>query len=205
MLCADLLRRSFLQAPGGSPQADLVLGALVEARRQDRSAALVVDGSLGGGAASRRRIRALYADLVLLNRHEVRALLPAASCPPGRRDTAGTPELAALAQEIEAVVVVKGDPDRITDGVRAWQVPAGHPGLARHGTGDVLSGVAAGLLAQTLPAADAAALACHLVGTAGTALAADVGPGWLSQDLLGAVAAALRDLLTTPGGPNRGA
>lgn len=187
---------------GGSPQAGQVLDALVRARRQDRSAALVVDGSLGGGPAARRHIRALGADLVLLNRHEARALLPEAR-PPGREDVLDAAELAALARELEAVVVAKGDVDRITDGTRAWQVPAGHPGLARHGTGDVLAGVAAGLLAQTLPAPDAAALACHLVGTAGAELAASTGPGWLSQDLLGAVAAALRDLLTTTGAPHR--
>lgn len=190
---------------GGSPQADLVLDALVATRRQDRSAVLVVDGSLGGGAAARRRIRALGADLVLLNRHEARVLLPVASRPPGRGDAAGAPELAGLAHETGAVVVAKGDPDLITDGGRAWQVPAGHPGLARHGTGDVLAGVVAGLLAQTLAAADAAALGCHLVGTAGTALAAGIGPGWLSQDLLGAVGTALRDLLTTFGRPSRAA
>ncbi|MFJ5819320.1 NAD(P)H-hydrate dehydratase [Streptomyces sp. NPDC093108] len=187
---------------GGSPQADEVLDALDDARRQDRSAALVVDGSLGGGPAARRRIRALGADLVLLNRHEARALLPGGR-PPGRDLALDTSTLAALARETGAVVVAKGDVDWITDGARAWQVPAGHPALARHGTGDVLAGVAAGLLAQRLPAPDAAALACHLVGAAGTALAAEAGPGWLSQDLLGAVATALRDLLTPTGAPQR--
>ncbi|MFI1312393.1 NAD(P)H-hydrate dehydratase [Streptomyces albidoflavus] len=97
--------------------------------------------------------------------------------PPGRDLALDTSALAALARETGAVVVAKGDVDWITDGARAWQVPAGHPGLARHGTGDVVAGVAAGLLAQRLPAPDAAALACHLVGTAGPALAAEAGPG----------------------------
>ncbi|MGW7292843.1 ADP-dependent NAD(P)H-hydrate dehydratase [Streptomyces xiamenensis] len=179
---------------GGSPQAGQVLDALIEARERDRSAALVVDGSLGGGPIARRRIRALGADLVLLNRHEANALLPG-EAPAGRQEAIEVPALSTLAQKISAVVVTKGDPDKITDGCRAWQVPAGHPGLARHGSGDVLAGVAAGLLAQTLPTPEAAALACHLVGTAGTALATDVGPGWLSQHLLDAVGTALRDLL----------
>ncbi|MET8816070.1 NAD(P)H-hydrate dehydratase [Streptomyces sp. NPDC004549] len=185
---------------GGSPQAGQVLDALVEARRQDRAAALVVDGSLGGGSMARRRVRALGADMVLLNRHEARVLLPRAR-PSGREDALDAAELAELARELGAVVVAKGEVDRITDGIRAWQVSAGHPGLARHGTGDVLAGVAAGLLAQKLPAPDAAALACHLVGTAGAELAVGTGPGWLSQDLLGAVAAALRDLLATTDEP----
>lgn len=187
---------------GGNPQAGQVLDALVEARQQDRSAALVVDGSAGGGPVARRHIRALGTDLVLLNRHEARALLPGAA-PPGREAAPDAASLGALAREIEAVVVAKGDVDRITDGTRTWQVPDGHPGLARHGTGDVLAGVTAGLLAQQLPAPDAAGLACHLVGAAGAALAAGAGPGWLSNDLLDAVATALRDLLTTPGPTHR--
>ncbi|APU15209.1 ADP-dependent NAD(P)H-hydrate dehydratase [Actinoalloteichus fjordicus] len=179
---------------GGSPQARQVLDALIEARRQDRSAALVVDGSLGGGVTARRRIQALGADVVLLNLHEARALLPTTR-QPGRGETIDPLALAALAREVGAVVVAKGDPDRITDGARTLEVPVGHPWLARHGTGDVLAGVAAGLLAQALPALDAAALACHLVGTAGIVLAADIGPGWFSRDLLDTVGAVLRDLL----------
>lgn len=71
---------------------------------------------------------------------------------------------------------------------------AGNPGLARHGSGDVLAGITAGLVAQALTAADAAALACYLVGTAGSTLARDTGPGWLSRELLDAAGAALRDL-----------
>jgi len=40
--------------------------------------------------------------------------------------------------------------------------------------------------------------ACYLVGTAGSALARDTGPGWLSRELLDAAADALRDLLAEP-------
>jgi Carbohydrate kinase len=84
------------------------------------------------------------------------------------------------------------------DGERLWAVEAGHPELARHGSGDVLAGMTAGLVAQALPGPDAAVLACYLVGTAGSALARDTGPGWLSRELLDAAGAALRDLLAEP-------
>ena len=57
----------------------------------------------------------------------------------------------------------------------------------------------AGLVAQALPAPEAAALACYLVGTAGSALARDAGPGWLSRELLDAAGGTLRDLLAEPG------
>ncbi|GHE38474.1 NAD(P)H-hydrate dehydratase [Streptomyces lavendulocolor] len=172
---------------GGSPVAGRVLDALEEVRDHDREAALVVDGSLGGGPRARERLRHLGADLVLLNRAEAHAL--------GAVDAAA---LAQAARQTGAVMVAKGDPDLITDGTRTLLVPAGHPGLARHGSGDVLAGVAAALLAATLAPAEAAALACHLVGTAGEVLGRAAGPGWLTRELLDAVAAALRDLLAAP-------
>ncbi|MFE9424205.1 NAD(P)H-hydrate dehydratase [Kitasatospora sp. NPDC006697] len=183
---------------GGSPLAGKVLDALEEARDRDRGTALVVDGSLGGGPRARQRLRRLGADLVLLNRAEAHALLIAPG-PPVRREAVDWAALADAARETGAVLVAKGDPDRIADGTRSYLVPAGHPGLARHGTGDVLAGVAATLLAQMLAPADAAALACHLVGAAGEALAREAGPGWLTGDLLDTVAHVLRDLLAGPG------
>ncbi|MFB9483921.1 NAD(P)H-hydrate dehydratase [Streptomyces filamentosus] len=185
---------------GGSPVAGRVLDALQEVRDHDRGAALVVDGSLGGGPRARERLRHLGADLVLLNRAEAHALL-AGSGPVGRAGRGGAVDPAALAQsarETGAVMVAKGDPDLITDGTQTLLVPAGYPGLARHGSGDVLAGAAAALLAQTLAPAEAAALACHLVGTAGQVLDREVGPGWLTRELLDAVATALRDLLAAP-------
>jgi NAD(P)H-hydrate repair Nnr-like enzyme with NAD(P)H-hydrate dehydratase domain len=184
---------------GGSPQAGEVLDALEETRQADRSAALVVDGSLGGGDLARRRLRALAPDAVLLNRAEAVSLLPAAGRAPGRGEQADGAALARLARETGAVIVAKGPRDLVTDGARLWAVEAGHPGLARHGSGDVLAGVTAGLVAQALPAPDAAALACYLVGTAGSALARDIGPGWLSRELLDAAGHALRGLLTGSG------
>ncbi|MFG3429553.1 NAD(P)H-hydrate dehydratase [Streptomyces californicus] len=183
---------------GGSPRAGEVLAALAEVRGRDRSAAVVVDGSLGGGGRGLRRIRALAPDLVLLNRHEAQALCPASAPASVRGRGLGPAAVTALSRQTGAVVVAKGATDLISDGPRTWDVPAGHPGLARHGSGDILAGAAAGLLAQALPAVDAAALACHLTGRAGARLAERVGPGWLSRELIDEVGAALRDLLTHP-------
>ena len=183
---------------GGSPQAGPVLDALAEARRADRSAALVVDGSLGGGERARQLLQVIAPDVILLNRAEAAALLPGPDQTPARTAQADMTALAGLARETSAVVVAKGPRDLVTDGERMWAVEAGHPGLARHGSGDVLAGMTAGLAAQALPARDAAVLACYLVGTAGSALAQDIGPGWLSRELLDAAGAALRDLLAEP-------
>lgn len=189
---------------GGSPTAHQVLDALVEARRTDRSAALVVDGSLGGGQLARARIRALGTDLVLLNRHEAHALLspdPRTAQGAGRAGRVETGRLAELAREIGAVTLAKGQNDVITDGESAWQVHGGHPGLARHATGDVLAGAVAALLGQQLPAHEAAALGCHLLGAAGTRLTRRYGTGWLTRELIDAVGLALRALTAGPSNP----
>jgi NAD(P)H-hydrate epimerase len=74
--------------------------------------------------------------------------------------------------------------------------PTGGPNLASGGTGDVLLGMVAGLLAQGLDARTAAGLAAFLHGFAGDRLAERTGPsGLLASDLvreLPAAADALR-------------
>jgi len=74
--------------------------------------------------------------------------------------------------------------------------PTGGPALASGGTGDVLLGMVAGLLAQGQEAAQAAALAAFWHGLAGDRIAARSGPaGLLASELareLPAAAEALR-------------
>ena len=63
--------------------------------------------------------------------------------------------------------------------------PVANPGLASAGTGDVLSGAIAGLLAQGLSPFDAAALGVYLHGKAGEMIKARVGDtGMIATDLL---------------------
>lgn len=61
----------------------------------------------------------------------------------------------ALAQRLGCVVVLKGAGSVVADGHRTWINPSGHPCLATAGTGDVLSGLIAGLICQFVPDPDA--------------------------------------------------
>jgi hydroxyethylthiazole kinase-like uncharacterized protein yjeF len=74
------------------------------------------------------------------------------------------------------VALLKGARTLISDGRRVVVTMTGGPGLATMGTGDVLAGVVGALLAQGLPALEAAALAAYLHGAAGDAASDDLTP-----------------------------
>lgn len=56
-----------------------------------------------------------------------------------------------LAQRLGCIVVLKGQNTVVTDGLITYVCSAGHPCMATAGTGDVLAGVIAGLIAQHPP------------------------------------------------------
>jgi ADP-dependent NAD(P)H-hydrate dehydratase / NAD(P)H-hydrate epimerase len=94
------------------------------------------------------------------------------------------------------VVVFKGAPTVIAapDGA-LWLNPTGTPGMASGGTGDVLTGLITGLLAQGLAPMDAAIAAVYVHGAAGEQAADRLGAaGMLASDLLREVPGVLRDL-----------
>lgn len=101
----------------------------------------------------------------------------------------------ALAARSGAVVVLKGPGSLITDGHRSTRNPSGNPGLARGGTGDILTGVIGALLAQGLPAFDAARLGTFVHGRAGDLAAAALGPvGMTASDVVRYLPAAWQSL-----------
>jgi NAD(P)H-hydrate epimerase len=102
-----------------------------------------------------------------------------------------------LALETGVVVVLKGQRTVVAraDG-RAAVNPTGNPGMATGGTGDVLSGIVAALLARGTDPWSAAAAATYLHGAAGDAAARRRGEEALvAGDLLEGVATALLDIL----------
>ena len=90
------------------------------------------------------------------------------------------------AKKWNAVVVLKGSRTVAAspDG-RVCVNPTGNPGLARGGSGDVLAGMTAALLACHLPACEAASCAVYLHGAAADRAAALCGEyGMLPHDIL---------------------
>ncbi len=83
----------------------------------------------------------------------------------------------AFAREHELIVVLKGHRTLISapDGA-VWVNPTGNPGMATGGTGDILTGLIAGLMAQHPERVfEATALAVYLHGLSGDLAAASIG------------------------------
>lgn len=91
---------------------------------------------------------------------------------------------AEFARKHGVVIVLKGHRTVVTDGQRAAINTTGNSGMATGGTGDVLTGLLAALLAQGMSPFDAAHLAVHLHGLAGDLAAAELSkPGLIASDL----------------------
>jgi hydroxyethylthiazole kinase-like uncharacterized protein yjeF len=104
-----------------------------------------------------------------------------------------------LASRAHAVVVLKGARTIVCDGTidddHCTINPTGGPELATGGSGDVLAGLIGALLAQGVPAADAARAGVYVHGLAGEQQASQHGRrGVVSSDLPLAIAGVLRDL-----------
>ena len=121
-------------------------------------------------------------------------------CTPNRHELAGmggpdiddlrnaTDEIESFADELGHVVLAKASADVITDGEETRVCRAGTPGMTVGGTGDVLAGITAALLATHDPL-DAACMAPYLNGRAAERLGGD---GLLASDLLDALPNAIR-------------
>lgn len=92
----------------------------------------------------------------------------------------------AAARMFRALVVLKGSTTWIVDpDGQAWRHDGGVTGLATSGSGDVLAGVIAGLLARGAPPATAALWGVWLHAQAGSKLSRKIGPlGFLASDVV---------------------
>jgi len=100
---------------------------------------------------------------------------------------------AALAAAHGGVVVLKGQHTVVCDGQRVHVNQTGNPALATAGSGDVLTGIIAALMAQGMDAFDAAVLGVHVHGKTADLWAQEHGPaGLTAMDLAALLPKALR-------------
>lgn len=98
-----------------------------------------------------------------------------------------------LAQQMDAVVLLKGHRTVITDGTQFYINRTGNPGMAGGGSGDVLAGVIVSLLGQGVAPLEAAALGAWLHGAAGDLCADEIGEcGMLATDMIMAMTRLLK-------------
>ena len=109
-------------------------------------------------------------------------------------DTDTRPRAAAKLADIHhAVVLLKGRHTVVTDGKQLFINQTGNPALATAGSGDVITGLIASLIAQHMPPFDAARLAAHLHGRAADQWAQHHAPlGLRAQDLADLLPDAIR-------------
>lgn len=101
----------------------------------------------------------------------------------------------SLALESGAIVLLKGAVTTVTNGRKVLLVDRGCPGMSTAGSGDVLSGVLAGLLGYLPPTGETVTLAAYLCGLAGEYAARDVGEiSMLASDTVAHLAEAVKAL-----------
>jgi hydroxyethylthiazole kinase-like uncharacterized protein yjeF len=156
-------------------------------------APLVIDADgLNAFAGQLDRLAARSAPTVLTpHAGELGRLLERDSAEIGARRLAAAKEAAAWSG---AVVVLKGDDTIVTDGERVAVNAVSAPGLATAGSGDVLSGLTAALLARGLEPFTAACAAVIAHARAGQEAARRVGlvESVIASDVIAAIPAGLR-------------
>src|SRR5947199_5674633 len=193
----DRRRNVVVLGPGGGmgrPMRELVLAALAGER------AVVLDAdaltSFAGEPQALTAVTRARTGVTIMTPHEGEfSRLFKAFC----NDAPSKLEKArSAARQTGAVILLKG-PDTVVaapDG-RAAIAENAPPWLATAGSGDVLAGMVAGLLAQGMAGFEAAAAAVWLHGEAAT----EVGPGLISEDLPEVMPKVYRRLFERPIGP----
>ena len=181
------------------------ISELLESRRVD---AVVIGPGLGRHAETDESVKEILeilveADIPTVIDADALYSLPAGAWPADLRGVATphkqeltiwmwkeTPQSVLLAAEAgfedpESCVIIRtGAVDQLHgfEG-RRCDCRGGHPRMATGGTGDLLAGIIAGLLAQGMSPWPAARLGCHILRRAGAAAAEEHGPGMLASDV----------------------
>ena len=174
----------------GNPQTSEMVRELVADLRD----AMVVDADgLNAFDGRTEELNGNGRTLVITPHPGEMARLAGMSIPDVQKDRLGVAR--KFAREHELIVVLKGHRTLVVrpDG-EAWVNTTGNPGMSTGGTGDILTGMVAGMIAQNPKDAFAAAMAAvHLHGLAGDVMRESVGEHSLvATDLLRGLPEAFR-------------
>ncbi|MGB0009966.1 MAG: NAD(P)H-hydrate dehydratase [Candidatus Sulfotelmatobacter sp.] len=174
----------------GNPQTSEVVRELVANLR----VAMVVDADgLNAFDGRTEELNGNGRTLVITPHPGEMARLAGISIPDVQKDRLGVAR--KFAREHELIVVLKGHRTLVVrPGGEAWVNTTGNPGMSTGGTGDILTGMVAGMIAQNPKDAFAAAMAAvHLHGLAGDVMRESVGEHSLvATDLLRGLPEAFR-------------
>ena len=163
----------------------------------ERMTCVAIGPGLGLGSEVQYLVRALYTSVplpMIVDADGITALAGLSSAAPAERlftphlgefrrlvgdeqlDHLAACELApSFAGRIGATVLLKGHDTLVTNGSTTHLNQTGNPGMATAGSGDVLTGIILGLVAQGMPTYDAAVLGAYLHGLAGDMAAEGLG------------------------------
>ncbi len=105
---------------------------------------------------------------------------------------AGDMKLEESASELNAVIVLKGKIDFITNGTVTRENHTGTPAMTVGGTGDVLAGTIAGLLSKGMSAMDSGCLGTYICGKAGEMAFDELSYGLVATDVITNIAKVLQ-------------
>jgi NAD(P)H-hydrate epimerase len=168
------------------PESEDLVRALVE--RLDEAIVLDADGL---NAFEKRGVRRVRGPMIITPHYGEAARISGMTIAQVARDPVGW--ATRYAAETNVIVCLKSTPMvTAVPGEPAILNATGNPGMATAGSGDVLTGLIAGFVAQGLDRGEAAALGCFVHGLAGDIAVRRTGVrGTIAGDILRAVPAAL--------------
>lgn len=105
-----------------------------------------------------------------------------------------------FAKKHDVIALLKGPGTLISDGLTMVENPTGNPGMATAGSGDVLTGIISGFVAQGLSPFEGAVTGAYLHGLAGDLAAEKLSQySVIASDLIDWLPAAIKTLLPTSG------
>jgi hydroxyethylthiazole kinase-like uncharacterized protein yjeF len=197
-MLADIRINAVVLGPGGGvgPTLRQKVQAALDGRRAVVLDADALTSFAGDSPTLFEAIRARGAAPTVLTPHEGEFARLFKSGPRASGTTSKCDRAAAAAADSGAIVILKGADTVVASPSGMVSIAENAPPwLATAGSGDVLAGFAAGLLAQGMPAFEAASAAVWLHGETGN----EAGPGLIAEDLPDALPAVYRRLFVDLG------